>query len=291
MRFSEDRLARLNCSDKVERAIHIWEPAQPRAVILAIHGGMAHAGDYVTPALWFREHGFATVSYDMCGHDNKKRVDIPGFHAFLDDGELFLQWVKRNYPGLPIFVMGHSMGALIATHLGLDRIPRDPSIKGFILSSPYYVNAIKVPGLLLKLSKVLTRFFPTAKLPLESLTHMLTHDAVITRRHYADEKDNIRATEASFRFANALQMAQEGLAKKMPAWRYPTFAAVAGDDKLADASASESILKSMNPALLDYHFYPDNYHENFNELNREKIFAEILRWLDKQLAGEEARRA
>lgn len=298
MRFSEDRLATLECSDKIKRAIHIWEPAQPRAVILAIHGGMAHAGDYVTPALYFRDKGFATVSYDMCGHDNKKRVDIPGFDSFLDDGELFLQWVKRSYPGLPIFVMGHSMGALIATHLGLDRFPRlphDPAIKGFILSSPYYVNAIKVPALLVKLSKVLAKVFPTAKVPLESLTNVLTHDPVITRRHYADEKDNLRATEVTFRFANALQTAQEGLAAKVAAWRYPLFAVVAGNDKLADAHASEAMLKSIDPALLDYHFYPGNYHENFNELNREKIFADILQWIEQRMdaadASGQARRA
>ena len=291
MRFSEDRLATLTCSDKVGRTIHIWEPPQPRAVILAIHGGLAHAGDYVTPALWFRDKDIATVSYDMCGHDKKKRVDIPGFDSFLDDGELFLQWVKRHYPGLPIFVMGHSMGALIATHLGLDRIPRDPAIKGFILSSPYYVNAIKVPALLLKLSKVLAALFPTAKVPLESMTDVLTHDAAITKRHYADEKDNTRATEVSFRFAKSLQTAQEGLAEKMPSWRYPTFAVVAGNDKLADAGASKSMLKSIDPALLEYHFYPDNYHENFNELNREKIFADIQRWLDKRLADSDASRA
>ncbi|HEY0845971.1 MAG TPA: alpha/beta hydrolase, partial [Noviherbaspirillum sp.] len=61
MRFSEDRLARLKCSDKVERPVHVWEPSQPRAVILALHGGMAHAGDYVTPALYFRDRGIATV--------------------------------------------------------------------------------------------------------------------------------------------------------------------------------------------------------------------------------------
>ena len=283
MRFSEDRLATLKCGDKVDRTIHIWEPGQPRAVILAIHGGMAHAGDYVTPGLWFREKDFATVSYDMAGHDGKKRVDIPGFDAFLDDAELFLHWVKRHYPGLPVFVMGHSMGALIATHLGLHRIPRDPAIKGFILSSPYYVNAIKLPAILIKLSGVLAKLFPTAKVPLESMTHVLTHDDAITRRHYEDEKDNIRATEVSFRFAKSLQTAQEGLAEKMSAWRYPTFAVVAGDDRLADAKASEAMLKSIDPSLLQYHFYPTNYHENFNELNRDRIFADILLWLEKRM--------
>ena len=129
MRFSEDKMASLLCSDKVERPIHIWQPEHPRAVILAIHGGMAHAGDYVTPALTFRQHGIATVSFDMVGHDGKRKVDIPSFEAFLDDEELFLAWVKQAYPGVPIFVMGHSMGGLIATHLGLRRFAGDPATK------------------------------------------------------------------------------------------------------------------------------------------------------------------
>lgn len=287
MRFSEDRLARLKCSDQVERPIHIWEPAQPRAVIMALHGGLAHAGDYVTPARYFREKGFATVSYDMHGHDNKRRVDIPGFDTFLNDGELFLQWVKRNYRGLPIFVMGHSMGALIATHLGLDRIPRDPDIKGFIFSSPYYVNAIKVPKLLLMFSDVLAKLAPSMKVPIGSFTKVLTHDRAITERHLADERDGIRAVEATMRFAGALSQAQAGLPSKISAWRYPLFAVVAGDDKLADASATESILKTIKPDLLEYHYYPDNYHENFNETNRDRIFADIHRWLEARLAAQQ----
>src|SRR5476649_1665938 len=155
MRFSEDRLATLECAAGVERTIHIWEPAAPRAIVLALHGGMAHAGDYVTPARYFRDHGIATISYDMCGHDQAKRVDIPGFEIFLDESTLLLQWIKRAYPGVPLFVMGHSMGALIATHLGLHRWRDDAAIKGYILSSPYYVNAIKVAPLLLALSGVL----------------------------------------------------------------------------------------------------------------------------------------
>lgn len=287
MRFSEDTLAVLQCSDHVGRAIHIWAPAQPRAVILAFHGGMAHAGDYVTPALYLRDKGFATVSFDMCGHDGKQRVDIPGFDSFLKDAELMLQWVKRSYPGLPIFVMGHSMGALIATHLALGRFAGERAIRGYILSSPYYVNAIKVPKVLLWFADSLARIFPTKKVPLQPLTHLLTHDSDITARHFADEKDHIRATEVTFRFAAALTSAQAALAGGLSAWSQPVFAVVAGDDKLADAQATQAMLKTIPAALLDYHFYPDNYHENFNELNRNQIFADMTRWLEQQLAAHQ----
>lgn len=285
MRFSEDKLAALQCSDQVERPIHIWSPAQPRAVILAFHGGLAHAGDYVTPALYFREKGIATVGFDMCGHDGKKRVDIPGFESFLKDAELMLKWVKTNFQGLPIFVMGHSMGALIATHLELGRFANDRAIKGYILSSPYYVNAVKVPKVLLWFSDSLSKAFPTMKVPLESLTEFLTHDPVITARHFADEADHIRATEVTFRFAASLLGAQSALVGKLKSWSSPVFAVVAGSDKLANYEEVQAMLKTIKPSLMEYHFYPDNFHENFNEVNREKIFGDISRWLEKQIIG------
>ncbi|WP_373990465.1 alpha/beta fold hydrolase [Duganella sp. BuS-21] len=279
MRFSEDRLTAFTAANGVQRRVHVWAPDAPSAVILAIHGGMAHGGDYLTPALYFRRHGIATVAYDLCGHQDLRRVDIPAFDVFLDDSLLFLQWVKQQYPGLPVYVMGHSMGALIATHLALSRFAGEAAVRGYILSSPYYVNAIKVSPVLMALAGVLGALAPRMKVPLASLTDQLTHDGAITARHHDDERDGIRATEITVRFGNALTKAQQGLAARMPAWRQPLFAVVAGADQLADADAAEAMLKSVPAPLLTYRRYPQNFHENFNELNREQIFADILAWM------------
>jgi lysophospholipase len=285
MRFSEDRLARFKGRGGAERTIHIWEPSQPRAVILALHGALAHGGDYVAPALYFRSHDIATASFDMCGHDGKRRADIPDFDIFLDEAELFLHWVRKNYPGLPIFIMGHSMGGLIATKFGLERMRRNEDVKGFVLSSPYYVNAVKVPALLQSMSGLLARLVPGMKVPLASFTDVLTHDAAITARHHLDEKDGVRATELTVRFGHALSEAQKGLAEKMPVWRFPLYVVVAGDDKLADAKAAEAMLMTIDGELLRYNFQLKNYHENFNESNREAIFADILSWMQPRIGA------
>lgn len=285
LRFSEDRLARFKGRDGGERTIHIWEPSQPRAVIMAFHGALAHAGDYVMAGLYFRSHGIALVGFDQCGHDGKRRADIPDFNIFLDDAELFLQWVKKNYPDLPIFIMGHSMGGLIATKFGLERLKRsDENVKGFILSSPYYVNAVKISPVLQKMSGVLAKLVPTMKVPLASFTDVLTHDAAITARHHADEHDAVRASELTVRFGHALSEAQKGLASNMPAWRWPLYAVVAGDDQLADSQAAETMLKTIASDLLRYRFEALNYHENFNETNRAEIFADILGWMQPRIA-------
>lgn len=46
------------------------------------------------------------------------------------------------------------------------------------------------------------------------------------------------------------------------------------------------MLRSVPEGLLEYHFYPANYHENFNEVNRDAIFAAILAWMEKLLAQD-----
>ncbi len=283
MRFSEDRLENLLCSDNVNRCVHVWEPKKVSAVFLAIHGALAHGGDYVTLALYFKRKGIATVSYDMVGHDLKRRAHVPDFKQFLDDGALFLLWVKKQYPGIPIFIMGHSMGGLIATYLGLDRFNGDMTIKGYILSSPFYAKAVRLPSFQVILSGILSRLIPKHKVPLQSFTDTLTHDESITQRHRDDERDSVRATELTFRFAKELMDAQQGITSLFSSWSNPLLVVVAGLDSLSDSDGILNLLQQADPSLVKSHIYPNNYHENFNELNREEIFEEILVWVKQRI--------
>lgn len=278
-------MAKLVCTDGVSRDIHIWEPVDtPQAVFVAIHGGMAHAGDYVTPGLYFKEKGYATVSFDMVGHDRKEKVFIPSFEMFLDDLELFIKWAKHNYPNVPLIMLGHSMGGLILTHYGLRRMTeKDPLIKGFVLSSPYYVNAVKTPAIMESLAGVLSRLTPNLQVPIEDFTEELTHDDAITERHKADAADTYRATAVSARFAAELLKAQNALPKEIGRWNQPLLVFIAGTDYLANPEGTQKLLDKIAPLYLAIYTYPDNYHENFNELNREEIFDIIDEWVKAKI--------
>jgi alpha-beta hydrolase superfamily lysophospholipase len=279
MRFSEDRIEFLNCSDGINRKIHIWEPRSPEAVFLAIHGGMAHGGDYVTPALFFKKHHIATIAPDLHGHDQKEKVFIPRFDVFLNDLELMISWIKENYASVPLFIMGHSMGSLIATHFCIRRPRQANEIEGFVLSSPYYVNAVKTPPIMMKLAGFLSALFPKMTIPIEDITLFLTHDETIANRHKLDEKDHLRASKASARFANELLKAQAYIPDHISKWDKPLFCIVAGDDHLASSSATLDLLKKIDQTHLTLLHYPENYHENFNEQNREEIFEQIWQWI------------
>ncbi|MBB3224505.1 alpha/beta fold hydrolase [Pseudoduganella umbonata] len=284
MRFAEDRLETFPGRAGAPRSVHIWEPPEPvdppmlRCVLLALHGGMAHAGDWGTPALYFRARGIATAAFDLCGHGAGKRADIPDFDIFIEETGLFLDWVRSRWPGVPVFVIGHSMGALVATRFGLAG---GADVAGFILSSPYYVNAVPVPAALQRLSGVLAKLVPTMKVPLASLTDVLTHDAAITARHHRDEADGIRATEVTMRFGHALQGAQRGLS--LEGWRHQLYVVLAGQDALADTQAAQRLLGAVPPHLLACRVEAGNRHENFNELNRNELFADIAAWIERTL--------
>lgn len=282
MRFSETRMDVLKTRDGAALDIHVWEPEQPKAVLMAIHGGLAHAGDYVTPALYFKKKGVATVSYDLRGHKEEK-IYIPRFDLYLNDTEDFLNWTKTAYPNLPIFVVGHSMGGLIATHFGLRSAPSEPRIKGYIFSSPYYGNAIKVPPIMIPLIRFFGAVIPRAVIPGPDLTDLLTRDDAITRRHRQDEADGLRGKKPTMRFGAELLKAQKWVKENFSRWDHPTFAVIAGADQVADADHAEALFKSMDPRLLTYVRHPDNFHENFNEINREETFAKIDAWMTDRL--------
>ncbi|MFZ9367043.1 MAG: alpha/beta fold hydrolase, partial [Burkholderiaceae bacterium] len=262
-----------------DRPIRIWQAGTTKAVLLGIHGGMSHSGDYETVGSFFRQHEVTTVSFDLHGHGTRQLIDIPSFEVFIDDVVDMLEWVRQHYPTTPLFIVGHSMGALIATHLALSNKLAPYSVSGIVLSSPYYANAIPVPAWMIPLSRWLSRLLPTAKVPMEDLTPWLTHDREITERHVADSLLQRRGSFASMRFGRCLLDAQAALHNDLSGWRLPVFAVVAGDDRLADASVSLAMLRTIPPQLLDLHEFTQNFHENFNELNRDAIFAAMLTWM------------
>lgn len=278
MRFSETQKDVLTTKDGLKLDIHIWEPDSTQAILLAVHGGLAHAGDYVTPALFFKEKEITTVAYDLRGH-KKEKVCIDSFEQFLDDTNVFIEWVKTRYPDIPIFYLGHSVGALIGTHMGLKSMKKESAIKGFIFSSPYYENAIKVNPLIIPMIKMLSKIFPDPPIPSQDITDLLTHDKTITDRHRQDEKDGIRAVKASIRFGSELFSAQDWVKNNIQNWAHPLFAVLAGSDQVAKTAESDRLLKTINPDLLTVLTYKGNYHENFNELNREELFYQIYDWM------------
>lgn len=286
MRFSESRIEKLECSDGKKRQVHIWEPEAPRKVFLILHGLMDHCGNYILPALYFKDHGIASVIYAQNGHDHKGpdhpgKVFFKSFEALTEDVGLMIAWIKEQYPGLPIYIVGHSMGSLVATHYGIETQTPDSIVKGYILSSPYYVNAVKVPKIMVSMVGLLASLLPGMIVPTEDFKKVVTHDEEVYKRQRKDEQDGFVVSRVTTRSANELLKAQRLIPDIISRWKDPVLFILAGDDKIADNDAITKMIGLIEPGLVSELFYPENYHENFNELNREEVFQEIVDWVEK----------
>ena len=208
MSFSESSETLLEVDAKTKLLVRKWLPDQQiKAIFLAIHGALAHCGDWVTPALYFKNKGIATIAFDLRYHGtyskyNKGKVygHINSFDTYISDVRILYELIVKDYPTTPIFVLAHSMGALIALKYGLTKASEDKNIKGFIISSPWLENRVKVSPMLLSASKLIAMIHPTFSIKPEPITDHLTHDEHIYQRHLSDEQAGLRGVKVSAKF-------------------------------------------------------------------------------------------
>ncbi len=300
MSFSETKCEIFNADEKTKLNVYEWIPKKEiKAVFLAIHGGMTHGGNYVTPALYFMEKGVATYAPDLRWHGTYSKYNPDGkimFHVDTIDGTVndihnLYVWVKDKHPGLPIFILCHSYGGLVCLKYGLT-IARNDDIAGFIISSPWLKNIVNVPKVVEVMAKIIAKFNPKFAIKLESLTDFLTHDETITARHYRDEEIGIRGTKATVGLALEAEKAQSWVLDNIKNWeKFPLFVVLAGKDKLAEPQVNKAAFGSVSKDLVKLYFYEDNYHENFNEVNRKEIFINIWNWMEKLIRRFKAKPA
>ncbi len=93
-----------------------WTPdGPPRGVLAAVHGVAEHSGRYVNVVNALVPRGYVVVAYDQRRHGRSpgQRVHINRWQEYRDDLRAFLHLVGEQGPGHPMFIYGHSMGALV----------------------------------------------------------------------------------------------------------------------------------------------------------------------------------
>lgn len=117
----------------------LWAPeAVPRAIVQLVHGIAEHIGRYDPFASWLAQQGFLVVAEDHMGHGKTAQPDGSfgifrgGWHQAVEDVHSLFTRTKQEYPALPYFLLGHSMGSFL-TRSFLITYP-DAGLAGAILS-------------------------------------------------------------------------------------------------------------------------------------------------------------
>ena len=242
--------------------------------MLIVHGIGEHSGRYEHVGSFFADHGIDTMGYDLrgFGQSGGRRVFVKSFDQYLDDVEALLE--MRRAAGVPVVLMGHSLGGLIVTtYLVSDRPQPDLAV----ISAPA-LHAV-VPKWKKALAPVLGRVLPKQHIPSKIEPELLSRD-VSVQKAYVD--DPLVIAGATARLGQEIFSTMESTSSKLDRIRVPAYVLHGAEDGLVPPDASEALggLPNVTRKVWD-----GLRHECLNEPEQDEVLAAIGAWLDDQLAG------
>jgi alpha-beta hydrolase superfamily lysophospholipase len=255
-----------------------WAPEgrPPRAIILLIHGYAEHAGRYLALAEFLTGRGYGIYAPDLRSHGRSQgeKALIDSMDYMLEDLRKLLDIAQGEHPGLKTFVIGHSMGGLLATCFAILNQVR---LAGVVLSGAGLMPGAGVSPLLKFVSRVLAVVAP--RLPLQELdSAWLSHDPQIARDYDTDPL-NYRGKVMARTAAEMLRKADWAL-PRIPEIRIPLLCLHGGEDKLVSPEAGRYVYEHAGSSDKTLHIFDGLYHEVFNEIGKEDIYKLVADWLD-----------
>lgn len=251
---------------------HEWPHPRPRYVALLVHGYGEHAGRYAEAAGVLTGHGAAVFAPDHMGHGRSagERVVIEDFEDVVTDVHTVAALARAAHPGLPVVVIGHSMGGLVAARYAQRH---GGTLAALVLSGPV-IGAWELPGRLLALESI-------PDVPVSP--GALSRDPAVGAAYAADplvwhgpmKRPTLEA------FARTLEtVAEAGDVGPLPLlWLH------GDDDRIVPLPGSRTGVERLAPGARTERIYPGARHEVFNETNRAEVYADLTRFLDVALAS------
>ena len=255
-----------------------WLPGTaPRAIIVVSHGLAEHGGRYETLAreLVQRDHAVYAVDHRGHGRSSGPRANIERFAHLVADFCAFTERCAGEHPATPVFMLGHSMGGAVAFASAL-RLQR--RLQGLVLSAPALATGQSVPRLQEMFVRLLSVVAPdTGALTLPP--DAVSRDPSVVARYAADPLVHHKAIPA--RTLVELLRAMQGFPASAPGLRLPTLVLHGTADKLVPLAATQPVYHAFGTRDCVVQLYEGLYHEVFNEPERERVTADLLRWLER----------
>lgn len=268
----------IGCKD-VQIFWQAWLPEPPgdiRAVVVVAHGFGEHSGRYQNLVDALVPRGYAIYAPDHRGHGRSggPRAVVDNYDHLLDDLDVVIARVQRDHSGVPLFLLGHSMGGSIALASALRR---QDHLTGLVLSGP--AASIDVPKPLQLLVSVLAKVAPklgVRQLPAEGVSR----DPAVVKA-YVDDPLVFHAKMPAATPA-ALLRAAAGFPAQLPSLRTPLLVVHGSADVLVPVAAGRMVHERAGSKDKTLRVYDGLAHEVFNEPEKDTVLAEVADWLDRR---------
>jgi alpha-beta hydrolase superfamily lysophospholipase len=306
----------LEMSDNSEVYVKKWmkEKGTPKAIVQLSHGMAEHIERYGEFAEQLASEGMIVYGNDHRGHGKTvERTGVfgyfaeeAGFDRAVSDLNEVTEHIKTDFPGIPIFLFGHSMGSFLARRY-IQKYGQE--IVGVILS-----GTGGNPGLAGKLGKMIAKMEMRRKGPkvpsplLDKLVFGTYNKGInkaetkfdwLSRNREEVEKyindplcGQICTSGFFYDLLTGLEVIhRDGFIRQIP--QELPFLFLSGSNDPVGAK-TKGVLKAISQYRkngiknIEYTFFPEGRHETLNETNKEEVYHIILTWILKQLTIEKA---
>ncbi|MBD2360179.1 lysophospholipase [Anabaena minutissima FACHB-250] len=259
-----------------------WFPeGKVKAVLVIVHGLGGHSDKYSHIVEHLVPKHYAIYSLDLRGHGRSpgRRGHINAWADFREDLRAFLQLIPTQQPQVPVFLLGHSLGAVIVLDYVL-RYPQEAStLQGVIALAPA-IGKVGVSKFRLLVGRLMSKVWPSFTLNTGLDLAAASRDEKVL---VAYTQDSLRHTRASARLATEYFATVAWIYDHAPEWQVPLLILHGGADRVALPEGGEifyQLVASLDKLRIEY---PGAYHELQDDLNYQEVLADLENWLEKHL--------
>jgi alpha-beta hydrolase superfamily lysophospholipase len=290
---------------------HRWLPdGTPKGVVQVVHGIADHSARYAGLAEALTAAGYAVYAHDQRGHgrtagDTNRAylADEGGWQKLVDDARAVSRAAQEEHPGLPFFLVGHSLGSTVTRDYVIQG---SDGLAGLVLSGPVHDPGPKrVAGLLFAraVATVRGRQHPSALLdtiaygqynarwkPARTKYDWLSRDEAVVDAYAADPWCGEIATAGLWTdFLPPIRKVNDPAEVAAVRADLPVLILAGDQDPVGEGTkgvrAAREQYGSAGLQDVTVTLYPGARHEVFNETNRAEVFSDLVAWLDAHLPG------
>jgi alpha-beta hydrolase superfamily lysophospholipase len=258
--------------------VRSWHPsARPRGVVAIVHGVKSHSGYYQWAAEQLVSRGLAVYALDLHGRGKSEgeRFFLESIDDYLADVNALVTLAKSREPSLPVFLLGHSAGGVISSVYTLEH---QAGLAGFICES--FAFQVYAPDFALAVLKGLSHIAPHVHV-LNLKNADFSRDPAAVQ---AMDDDPLIAGEVQpTRTVAELVRADERLEREFPLIELPVLILHGTADKVTKPGGSQLFFDTAGSADKTLKLYEGHAHDLLNDLDREKVMADITDWIDARL--------